>query len=121
MTLKTSLSTPSFSPYRYKKGFGSVQNEHWLGNNNIHQLTSGHNMELRIDMLYFEKPHWKKYFAKYSKFSVADENQKFQLGVSGHFTGNAGESLAGDHNGKKFSTFDQVQFFTLPAPTRNGI
>jgi len=89
----------------YKEGFGNPQREFWLGNDNIYLLTyqaeypSG--SELRIDL---EDWSHKKHFAKYTTFSIDNEQQKYQLLVDG-FSGDVGDSLSG-HNGYKFSTYD---------------
>ncbi|MEZ8292327.1 fibrinogen-related protein [Vibrio splendidus] len=44
-------------------------------------------------------------YARYNKFSIANEAAKYQLSVSG-YSGNAGDSLSG-HNGNYFSTYDR--------------
>jgi len=90
----------------YKEGFGNPQREFWLGNENIYLLTyQGEypkGSELRIDM-----EDWadKKYLAKYTKFLLDNEEEKYKLHVSG-FTGDAGDSLTG-HDGHMFSTYDE--------------
>lgn len=57
------------------------------GNEDIHLLTSKTKNELRVDLQRFsgEKP-----YAKYSKFSVGSESEKYKLTVGG-YSGNAGE------------------------------
>ncbi|XP_075690250.1 ficolin-1-like [Rhinoderma darwinii] len=87
----------------YKKGFGSRLNEFWLGNDNLHKITSSGTWELRVDLHDFEN---NKQFAKYSSFKVLGESEKYKL-ILGSFTeGNAGDSLK-NHNDIKFSTKDQ--------------
>ncbi|CAG5116211.1 unnamed protein product [Candidula unifasciata] len=87
----------------YKNGFGDLYTGFWIGNDNIHKLTtqeaSGFN-ELRIDMIFKEKP----YFAHYSNFSLANEDEKYKLSVSG-YSGTAGDSLT-SHSDMFFSTLD---------------
>ncbi|XP_062567872.1 uncharacterized protein LOC134230101 [Saccostrea cucullata] len=85
----------------YKEGFGNVEGEYWLGNEAIHLLTKGKKHELRVDL---QKFTGEKAFAKYSKFSVGSESQKFKLTATG-YSGTAGDSLAW-HNGRPFSTKD---------------
>jgi len=89
----------------YKDGFGNPQREFWLGNDNIYLLTYQAEYptgsELRIDM---EEWSHKKFFAKYRKFSIDNEEQKYQLHVSG-FLGNIGDGLS-YHRGRKFTTYD---------------
>ena len=74
----------------YKQGFGNLSAEFWLGNDNIHRLTSSAPQVLRVDMEDFESD---KRFAKYSTFSVASEQTGYQLSVAG-YSGSAGDSLS---------------------------
>ncbi|CAH2316451.1 Ficolin (collagen fibrinogen domain containing) 1 [Pelobates cultripes] len=87
----------------YKNGFGSRLNEFWLGNDNIHMLTSAVARELRIDLVDFEST---KYYAKYSSFKILEESQNYTLLLGGFVNGNAGDSLT-YHNNMKFSTKEQ--------------
>ncbi|KAM4696030.1 ficolin-1-like [Rhinophrynus dorsalis] len=87
----------------YKTGFGSRLNEFWLGNDNIHLLTSSGTWELRVDLQDFENT---KHFAKYTSFKLMGESEKFQLLIGAFVEGTAGDSLTG-HNNMKFSTKDQ--------------
>ncbi|KAM4696029.1 ficolin-2-like [Rhinophrynus dorsalis] len=87
----------------YKTGFGSRLNEFWLGNDNLHMLTSSGTWELRIDLQDFENT---KHFAKYTPFRVLDESEKYKLLFGSFKEGNAGDSMA-EHNNMKFSTKDQ--------------
>ncbi|XP_056394141.1 ficolin-1-like isoform X1 [Hyla sarda] len=87
----------------YKKGFGSRLNEFWLGNDNIHQITSTGTWELRVDLQDFEG---KKVFAKYSNFKVLDESEKYALIIGSFQGGTAGDSMGGLSN-TKFSTKDE--------------
>jgi len=89
---------------QYKLGFGSLTGEFYLGNDNLHRLTSskdGEKYELRIDL---EDFHGNKIFAKYKSFSIASESDYYKLSVSG-YNGTAGNSLAW-HNGMDFTTVD---------------
>jgi len=88
----------------YKSGFGNLTGDFYLGNDNLHRLTSskdGEKYELRIDL---EDFHGNKIFAKYNNFSVASESDNYKLSVSG-YSGTASDSLT-YHNGMYFSTFD---------------
>ncbi|KAM5146813.1 ficolin-2-like isoform 2-T2 [Mantella aurantiaca] len=87
----------------YKTGFGSHLTEFWLGNQNIHTITSTGTWELRVDLQGFDTV---KHFAKYSTFKILGESEKFRLVISGFTSGNAGDSLT-YHNGMPFSTLDQ--------------
>ncbi|XP_069503192.1 ficolin-1-like [Ambystoma mexicanum] len=87
----------------YKKGFGNQLSEFWLGNDNIHSLTSGGKFELRIDLMDFEKEH---YFAKYTSFKILSEKDNYKLILGEFVGGNAGDSLT-RHNEGLFSTKDR--------------
>ncbi|CAH1272632.1 TNR [Branchiostoma lanceolatum] len=88
---------------KYKEGFpsSSVSGEFWLGNDNIHRLTSQKAYELRVDL---EAVDGVTAYAVYDTFSVGDESDKYRLSVGG-FSGTAGDSMA-KHDGKPFSTKD---------------
>ncbi|XP_052717399.1 angiopoietin-4-like isoform X1 [Crassostrea angulata] len=90
----------------YKNGFGYADHEYWIvsntGNDMLHRLTSLKPQELRVDMQRFNA---EKAFAKYSNFSVGDEESKYKLNVKG-YNGTAGDSL-NYSNDIKFSTLDQ--------------
>ncbi|KAL6482458.1 hypothetical protein MHYP_G00105380 [Metynnis hypsauchen] len=89
----------------YKKGFGNTNGEHWLGLENLYQLTRRGKYELRVDLEDFEGA---KVYAQYSTFSVDSEVNGYKLIVGGFLNGGAGDSLT-THNGQKFSTFDKDQ------------
>ena len=83
----------------YETGFGDIEGEFWLGNNNIHQLTAECCHELRIDL---EDSDGNQRYAKYDSFIVASKSSNYKLTV-GAYTGDAGDSL-GYHNRHQFST-----------------
>ncbi|GFN93094.1 tenascin-r [Plakobranchus ocellatus] len=85
----------------YKKGFGSLDDDFWLGNDNIHTITNSGTYELRVDLKY----QGKSAFAHYSKFSIDDEDNNYTLRL-GDYDGTAGDSL-GYHRGRPFSTLDR--------------
>ncbi|KAM4663921.1 ficolin-2-like [Discoglossus pictus] len=87
----------------YKTGFGSRLNEFWLGNDNLHKISSTGKWELRIDLQDFENT---KHFAKYSSFQVLGEDEKYKLLLGAFKEGNAGDSMK-YHNNMKFTTKDQ--------------
>ena len=67
----------------YKRGFGNLNGEFWLGLDKIHRLTVSSSSKLRVDL---EDIHGARAFAEYSSFSVASENAKYQLSL-GSYTG----------------------------------
>ncbi|XP_066296744.1 angiopoietin-related protein 7-like [Branchiostoma lanceolatum] len=86
----------------YKHGFGDINGEYWLGNENIHLLTSQKNFTLRID---FQDWEGKRAFAEYSTFRVSGESDQYRVHVAG-YSGNTRDSMA-NNNGQRFSTMDR--------------
>ncbi|XP_075691130.1 ficolin-1-like isoform X2 [Rhinoderma darwinii] len=86
----------------YKEGFGSRLTEFWLGNDNLHMLTSTGIWELRVDLHDFET---KKYSAKYSSFKVLGESEKYKLILGKYSGGDIGDSFR-FHNNGLFTTKD---------------
>ncbi|CAH3183430.1 unnamed protein product, partial [Porites lobata] len=86
----------------YKRGFGNLNGEFWLGLEKIHRLTK-EQRRLRVDLKDFEN---QTAYAEYDSFGVGDEQSKYKLGRLGQYAGTAGDSLAWHHN-MSFSTNDQ--------------
>lgn len=97
----------------YRDGFGSVdaqgKGEFWLGNQNLHLLTSQGETMLKVEL-----EDWEGGIAtaEYT-IKVGSEEMGFQLQVSG-YTGDAGDALLtpnsgsdSSHGGMTFSTFDK--------------
>lgn len=89
----------------YKRGFGDLTSEFWLGNDNIHKITSK-DSQLLIELMDFDNltAH-----ALYDYFHVATETEKYAVQLAG-FSGTAGDSML-YHNGMMFSTKDQDNDF----------
>ena len=89
----------------YKLGFGQLQNEFWLGNENIFTLSYQglypRGNELRIDM---KNAKGMMKYVKYSKFQVGNAGTSYMIHVDDH-SGSASNELA-YNNGMRFSTFD---------------
>ncbi|XP_055057067.2 angiopoietin-related protein 1b [Misgurnus anguillicaudatus] len=85
----------------YKKGFGNVDGEYWLGLENIYNLGKQEEYKLLVEL-----KDWmdKKVYAAYSSFYLEPESQSYRLRL-GLYQGNAGDSLT-SHNGKQFTTLD---------------
>lgn len=62
----------------------------FIGNDNIHWLTTRTKQEVRVDVQKFSGA---KKFAKYSSFSVASEADKYKLKVGG-YSGTAGNCMS---------------------------
>lgn len=60
----------------YKKGFGFVDGEFWLGLDKIQRLTSQTTNELRVDLEDFNQA---KGYAEYDLFVVDDEGNNYKL------------------------------------------
>ncbi|XP_068730042.1 microfibril-associated glycoprotein 4-like [Montipora capricornis] len=86
----------------YKRGFGNLNGEFWLGLDKIHRLTVSSSNKLRVDL---EDIHGNTAFAEYSSVTVASERAKYQLSL-GTYSGTARDSL-GYHRGQAFSTKDR--------------
>ncbi|RUS90668.1 hypothetical protein EGW08_001568 [Elysia chlorotica] len=90
----------------YRVGFGSLDGEFWLGNDNIHYLTSQEDTMIRIEM---EDWNGKTFLATYNHFQVAGASDNFRLHISG-YNGTAGDSMTSlweSHDGMPFSTKDK--------------
>ncbi|GFO02549.1 tenascin-r [Plakobranchus ocellatus] len=83
----------------YKKGFGSLDDEFWLGNENIHiTTTKRYRYELRIDLKY----NGRSAYAHYDAFWLENERSNYILRL-GRYDGTAGDSM-GQHRKKVFAT-----------------
>ncbi|VDI39223.1 Hypothetical predicted protein [Mytilus galloprovincialis] len=71
----------------YKDGFGDVNLEYWLGNENLHKILSTKNYKLRIDL---EDWNGETRYAEYDSFVVGNENTNYMLTISG-YNGDAGK------------------------------
>ena len=84
----------------YVHGFGSLEDEHWLGLAKLHRLANASlPNELRVDMGDFEG---NTRSATYTSFYIEGSSADYKLHVSG-YTGSAGDSFSA-HSGKKFTT-----------------
>ncbi|XP_072233296.1 fibrinogen-like 2a [Leuresthes tenuis] len=91
----------------YKKGFGNLRGEFWLGNDHIHLLTKAKDMILRVELEDFEDV---REYAKYDQFYVANEYLRYRVSISG-YSGTAGNAISFNkhfnHDQKFFSTPDR--------------
>ncbi|KFQ12566.1 Tenascin-R, partial [Leptosomus discolor] len=85
----------------YRVGFGNLEDEFWLGLDNIHKITSQGRYELRIDM----RDGQEVAYAYYDKFSIGDSRSLYKLRI-GDYNGTSGDSLT-YHQGRPFSTKDR--------------
>ena len=83
-------SVDFFRPFAsYRRGFGNLEGEFWLGNDKLHRLTAQDEYQLRIDLEDFDG---NVAYAEYSLFHVADVNDNYRLTI-GEYSGNAGKSF----------------------------
>ena len=61
----------------YKRGFGNLNGEFWLGLDKIHRLTKSNN-RLRVDL---EDTTGKTAYAEYDMFAVTSERTKYKLSL----------------------------------------
>jgi len=65
----------------YKKGFGNLNGEFWLGLDKIHRLTSSDTFKLRVDL---EDWQGETRFAEYTSFTIANEANKYRLSLGSY-------------------------------------
>ncbi|XP_071172040.1 angiopoietin-related protein 7-like [Mytilus edulis] len=92
----------------YKLGFGNVNAEYWLGNDNLHNILSARDYKLRIDL---EDWNGNTRYVEYGTFFVGNEATNYVLTI-GNYSGNVEDSIVFsgkencDINGMAFSTWD---------------
>ncbi|XP_071945925.1 ficolin-2-like [Antedon mediterranea] len=87
----------------YKHGFGNICGEFWLGNDNIHEMTSSGKYNLRIDM---KKDSGEAYYTVYESFRIMNESECYTLELGNLINGNTVDVL--EHGpGQCFSTRDK--------------
>ncbi|XP_062576724.1 fibroleukin-like [Saccostrea cucullata] len=74
----------------YKNGFGSPEQEVWVGNDVIHQLTKEKNSFLYVSITL---QNGTTLYEMYDRFSVSNETEKYQLFLAGPATGTLGECI----------------------------
>ena len=91
----------------YKNGFGDLSSEFWLGNDNIHRITSN-SSQILIEL----KDHANNTaHASYQSFQVGSEDENYVLHFA-EYSGTAGNSLSGQHDGMMFSTKNRDNDFS---------
>ncbi|XP_070706128.1 tenascin isoform X2 [Pempheris klunzingeri] len=84
----------------YTAGFGSMNDEFWLGLSNLHKITNSGHYELRVDLT----DHGESAYAQYDKLTIAEPRTRYKIYI-GAYSGTAGDSMT-YHQGRPFSTFD---------------
>ncbi|XP_062598974.1 fibroleukin-like [Saccostrea cucullata] len=94
----------------YKNGFGSSEQNVWIGNDVIHQLTKENTSSLYVSITL---PNGTTLYEMYDRFSISNEAGKYQLFLTGPATGTLGDSMLdtgssiNDLSGMYFSTPDR--------------
>ncbi|KAH8372229.1 hypothetical protein KR093_010672, partial [Drosophila rubida] len=86
----------------YSKGFGSFDDDFFLGLEKIHRLTSSQRYELYVHMV---AANGTTMYAQYDDFKVSDQEHGYALSLGKH-NGDVRDSLR-DGEDMKFSTFDR--------------
>ncbi|KAH8376980.1 hypothetical protein KR093_002493, partial [Drosophila rubida] len=90
----------------YRKGFGRVDSNYFMGLEKLHRLTNEKPHELYI---YMKSSNNEIRTARYSLFKIADESENYKLLSVGKYSAgpaaDAGDSLS-SHVGMMFSTYD---------------
>ncbi|XP_061190551.1 ficolin-1-like [Saccostrea echinata] len=74
----------------YKNGFGEPEQDVWIGNDVIHQLTKKGNSSLYVSITLV---NGSRLYELYDRFSVSNETEKYQLFLAGPATGTLGDSM----------------------------
>ncbi|KAG8188328.1 hypothetical protein JTE90_026945 [Oedothorax gibbosus] len=86
----------------YKHGFGSLERDFWLGNDNIFALTNQGNYSLRMDMTAADND---SAYVLYREFRIEDEYANYRLHVK-EYSGTAGGNMLYVDN-EMFTTKDK--------------
>ncbi|KAL4646113.1 angiopoietin-related protein 7 [Arapaima gigas] len=87
---------------QYKRGFGAIRGDFWLGNDNIFRLTRQPTV-LRIEL---EDWEGEMRYAEYQYFTLSNEINSYRL-LLANYSGTAGQDSMRYHNNTNFSTKDK--------------
>ncbi|XP_028902104.2 fibrinogen-like protein 1 [Zeugodacus cucurbitae] len=87
----------------YTTGFGNLATSFWIGLEKLNALTQVQLHELQIELHDFKDT---VKYANYEKFAIGDDNEQYAVNILDSYSGSAGDSLLGIHDGEKFSTYD---------------
>ncbi|XP_061190575.1 fibroleukin-like [Saccostrea echinata] len=96
----------------YKNGFGSPEQDVWVGNDIIHQLTKENNSFLYAAITLHNGT---RLYELYGRFSVSDETEKYQLFLAGPATGTLGDSMLNSGN-----SYDDLSGMYFSTPDRDN-
>ncbi|XP_067676449.1 fibrinogen C domain-containing protein 1-like [Haliotis asinina] len=84
--------------FEYMDGFGNITREFWLGNQEIHRVTTQKTYELKIDLVNKSGSH---FYAQYSSFYLGSMSEFYTLFI-GNYSGTAGDKML-HHNNTRFT------------------
>ncbi|XP_071836740.1 angiopoietin-related protein 1-like [Apostichopus japonicus] len=87
----------------YKKGFGDLNDDFWLGNEKLFFLTNQTGYTLRFDVI---TSGGEQKYAEYTEFQIESESNKYRLDKLGTHAGTTGWRIY-NNLGKAFSTYDR--------------
>ena len=88
----------------YKKGFGNIDADFWLGLDKIHELTKNRNQMLEINLETFDG---EQLTLRYNQFFVDDESNNYRLTLAEPALNANHAGLFLQHNGAPFVTADR--------------
>ena len=108
MTYQSTSANFDYDWSGYKRGFGSITSNYWLGNGPISHITTKGSYGVRVDMWDTSNQYD---FAEYHAFEVNDEKYGYRLGLSEYFDGSNGDGEFNDYRGQVFYTPDRDNGF----------
>ncbi|PIK38846.1 putative ficolin-2 [Apostichopus japonicus] len=94
---------------RYKQGFGNLNNNFWLGNDQLYYLTNQKRYEIRIDLVNIYRD---PYYAKFDFFRINNESDNYRLTEVGTYSGTADTGGRSTPDGYALSYHLNQQFST---------
>lgn len=103
--------------YNYKKGFGNIDADFWLGLDKIHELTKNRNQMLEINLETF---NGEQLTLRYNQFFVDDESNNYRLTLAEASAGGNHADLFLQHNGAPFVTNDRNDKYNCARKFESG-
>ncbi|XP_050687496.1 microfibril-associated glycoprotein 4-like [Eriocheir sinensis] len=89
----------------YKEGFGSPEQEYWLGNELLHQMTFSREYSVRLDV---HSTSGGNDYGTYERFRIDDEDTRYRTTLSGKLDGGERTKLCMSYlSGRYFTTRDR--------------
>ncbi|KAH8371365.1 hypothetical protein KR093_007085, partial [Drosophila rubida] len=81
--------------FSFVDGFGEMDNDFWIGLDNVHAITKRQPHELYVHLVF---PNNETRFAHYDNFAISGKNDDYKLKTLGNYFGNAGDGLRPHEN-----------------------